>query len=374
MPLGLRQNNNLLHLTLDIWQEQIFFNEAAYPSGYFAAEILNVNDETLRELLTHGGEISHQMESLVCAEQSRFVKLLPELRSSVEKILDALWQCPPYSMLDKEQELRAIELLFSDASVRDLMEPESPARQFFFRYLTAVFSIPLGIFHFSVAGRYFEEGYLRRLKKRTETYFAMAAHDCFNSEWFWSMMQDLPVPDVEPFTITPELRSSYVFARHPKQEKETVFVNRYFFDRAISFYIFDLMNGLQHGHAPSQCCGCGTYFLTTNGHMPKYCDGIAPQDPRMTCRQYGAMMRQKEQNKQHPVYRLFTTRTNTIRKHHQRGKISDELRNEALYVAECLRDKALMDNDYAANGYAHDMEQETLYAQARARLAREDRP
>lgn len=47
MPLGLRQNNNLLHLTLDIWQEQIFFNEAAYPSGYFAAEILNVNDETL---------------------------------------------------------------------------------------------------------------------------------------------------------------------------------------------------------------------------------------------------------------------------------------------------------------------------------------
>ena len=225
-----------------------------------------------------------------------------------------------------------------------------------------------------MAARYFEEGYLRRLKKRTETFFAMAAHDCFNSEWFWDMMRDLPVPDVEPFTITPDLRSSYVFARHPKQEKETVFVNRYFFDHAISFYIFDLMNGLQHGHAPSRCCGCGTYFLTTNGHMPKYCDGIAPQDPRMTCRQYGAMMRQKEQNKQHPVYRLFTTRTNTIRKHHQRGKISDELRNEALYVAESLRDKALMDNDYAANGYAHDMEQEAIYAQAKVRLAREDRP
>ena len=77
---------------------------------------------------------------------------------------------------------------------------------------------------------------------------------------------------------------------------------------------------------------------------------------------------------QHPVYRLFTTRTNTIRKHHQRGKISDELRNEALYVAENLRDKALMDNDYAASGYAHDMEQEAIYAQARARLAREDGP
>ena len=90
-----------------------------------------------------------------------------------------------------------------------------------------------------------------------------------------------------------------------------VFVNRYFFESAISFLTFDLMNGLHHVHAPSKCRGCAKYFLTTNGHMPKYCDGIAPQDSRMTCRQYGAMMQQKEKNKQHPIYRLFSTRTNT---------------------------------------------------------------
>ena len=88
----------------------------------------------------------------------------------------------------------------------------------------------------------------------------------------------------------------------------------------------------------------------------------------MTCRQYGAMMRQKEQNKQHPIYRLFSTRTNTIRKHHERGKISDELREQALALAEELRDKALLDNDYAAIGYAQDMEQERIYAEAKKRL------
>ena len=33
-----------------------------------------------------------------------------------------------------------------------------------------------------------------------------------------------------------------------------------------------------------------------------------------------------------------------------------------------------MDNDYAANGYAHDMEQESLYEQAKRRLGREGRP
>ena len=101
---------------------------------------------------------------------------------------------------------------------------------------------------------------------------------------------------------------------------------------------------------------------------------MEPQDSRLTCRQYGAMMHQKEQNKQHLDYRLFTTRTNTIRKHHQRGEISAELRREALYLAGAYRDRELMDNDCAAEDYVHDMEQETLYAQARARLAQEDKP
>ena len=41
MPLGIQQNNNFLHLTMDVWQDQIFFNETVYPAGHFAAELLN---------------------------------------------------------------------------------------------------------------------------------------------------------------------------------------------------------------------------------------------------------------------------------------------------------------------------------------------
>lgn len=60
----------------------------------------------------------------------------------------------------------------------------------------------------------------------------------------------------------------------------------------------------------------------------------------------------REQNKQPLVYRRFTTRIKAIRRHYQRDKISDELCREALYIAEILQYKALMDNDYVANGYA----------------------
>ena len=166
----------------------------------------------------------------------------------------------------------------------------------------------------------------------------------------------------------PRVVTGFKYFQDENDEEKWKTAQRVICKRAIDFYIFDLMNGLHHGHAPSQCQGCGRYFLTTNGHIPKYCDGVAPQDSRYTCRQYGAMMHQKEQNKQHPVYRLFNTRTGTIRKHHQRGKISDDLRREALYLAESYRDKALMDNDYAADGYARDMELEHIYAEAEKRL------
>ena len=181
-------------------------------------------------------------------------------------------------------------------------------------------------------------------------------------------MRGLPMADIEAFTIFPKIASSYVFAQSPRNEEEMVFVQRINFPTPMQFYCFDLLNGMHHVHAPSRCQNCGRYFLTTSGHQPKYCDGIAPQDSRMTCRQYGAMQHQKERNKQHPVYRIFSTRTNTIRKHHQRGKISDELRQAALKLAEEYRDKALLDNGYASHSYAQDMEQEHLYAEARKRL------
>ena len=368
MPLGIEQNNHLLSLTLDVWQDQIFFNDSAFPAGYFAADILNVSDETMRELLTHGGEISFQVEALANAGHEEFIKLLPETRTSMEKLLDALWKCPPYNLLDQGKELHALDVLFDPGLVDELLKPESPVRQFFFRYLTAGFSIPLGIFHFAAAGWYFEAGYLHRLKKRTETHFAIATHDCFTSEDFWTDMRGLPMADIEAFTIFPAIASSYVFAQSPRNEEEMVFVQRINFPTPMQFYCFDLLNGMHHVHAPSRCQNCGRYFLTTSGHQPKYCDGIAPQDSRMTCRQYGAMQHQKEQNKQHPVYRIFSTRTNTIRKHHQRGKISDELRQAALKLAEEYRDKALLDNDYAEHGYALDMEQEHLYGETRKRV------
>lgn len=183
----------------------------------------------------------------------------------------------------------------------------SPGLDFYIRYCRAMAAAPLAIYHFCLAGWFFESDYLRRLCKRDENHFGVAAKDCFNGDLFWKEMRELGGVDIETFSVEPHLTSTCALVRNPKDEKKMVFVSRVRFDSLMDFYTFDLFNGLHHGHAPSQCLCCGKHFLTTTGHIPKYCDGISPQNPSMTCRQYGAMMHQKENNKDHPIYRVFAT-------------------------------------------------------------------
>lgn len=361
MPIGTFQTNNLLHITIDTWQDQVFFNGTAYPAGTFATEVLNMDLEVMQSLVVQAGAVSHLAEQLALADREQFSVLLTQVRIEVAGVLDALWHFPPYSLMDRGTEDEVLEAIFAEEALDKLTDLTSEVRQFFFRYLTACFAIPLGIFHFGWACDYFADNYLSKLNKRNETHFAVAAHDCFNSESFWKEMATLPLPDIEAFTVTPRLASSYVFARHPKHKKEMVFVSRLRFERAMDFYVYDLLSGLHYGNAPSQCLNCGRYFLTTNGHKPKYCNGNDPQRPSFTCRQMGAKRHLKESNEDHPIYQLCRTRCGTICKHEERGKISHEVRVAAIQLATQYRDKALLDRAYAAGQYKVDMETDRLY-------------
>ena len=369
MPMGIRQTNNFLHSTLDVWHNQVFFNEEAYPAGYFAASVLNISMDEINSLMEKSGALLELAPLLMSEDPQLYNRVWLELRHRMITLAEALWQYEPFSHTDRGAEQRLIDTLLSKEYFPRIITSDSREQDFFMGYISALIQLPHALYHFMAAGRFFELDYLRRLKRRDESYFVTAAHDCFNSDLFWQEMKSLANPQMEPLTLTPQLRSSYVFAQNPKREKEMVFVQRIFFDSYMDMLCFDLLNGLHHGHAPNQCQCCGKYFLTTNARTPKYCDGIAPQDPRLTCRQYGAQQGHKEKNKNHPVYALFRTQTNTIRKHAERGKIDEALRTEALKTAAELRDKALMDNAYAEDGYKRDMELDAVYDSARKRLA-----
>lgn len=352
MPMGINQTNNAMHITLDVWGDKVFYNGREYPAGYFAASVLNLTDEQLEELFLLSVEPHKSPENM---------------RDATVAYLRKLHEYEPFSLQDWNTEMRVLDMLFSDSFIASLDENDSHM-EFAARYLDSINRIPLALIHFVTAIQYFTTQYLMRLKRRDETHFAAAAHDCFNSDEFKKVIEYLTGIEVEVFTHSPALRSSYNFASHPKREKEMVFVNRVMFESYMDFLMFDLLNGLHHGHAPARCQNCGKYFLTENAHAVQYCDGIAPQNPRYTCRQYGAMQHQKEENENHPINTPFKTRTATIRQHHKRGKISKELRDKSLEICKEYRDAAFLDKKFAEEEYILLMEQEAVYAEARRRL------
>ena len=51
MPMGSKQNNDIIWLSLDVWKDRVFFNEQSFPAGYFAAAALDVSDDDMIELI-----------------------------------------------------------------------------------------------------------------------------------------------------------------------------------------------------------------------------------------------------------------------------------------------------------------------------------
>lgn len=368
MPMGDLQKNNMLYFLLDSWDDRVFMEGASYPAGHFAVSIMNISDDDLKQMLDCYEPLALFAGLILENEIQRAKEFVPQVKAAAENLIDLLWQQEPFLHMNKSVELRQIDTLFSERAIDDLAGVAPSLREYVLDYTRALAGTPWGIFSFVCAARYFEEGYIRRVKSRCETAFALAAEDCFNSDRFKTDLREVQERSVQPFSVSPNVRSTYVFARNPKKEKELVFVNRNIFERIVDFYSWDLFNGMHHGHAPCRCLYCGKYFLTETKHRVMYCDSISPDNPKYTCRQQGARLHQAEQNKNHPIYRIFRTRTNTIRKHWERGKISEEFKKAAIQIAEEHRDYALFNNNYAATQYAEDMKQERVYEEARKRL------
>jgi hypothetical protein len=363
--------NSILNFTMDLWEDKVFFDEREYPAGYFAMSVMNRTKEENTELLKSAGLMLHDLSDFLHAGGREEAKqILERLRPRLLSLLDDIWRIEPFSLLDKEFEVHTIDILFDDKGFDDLIRESSHSREFFECYVLAYVRVEQAVVNFETVAWTFEKNCLHHLKQRNETFYVYATGDFFNDLERWAeYSQQYELMNIENFTISPQVRSTYAMMRHPTKDKTMLFATRLLFNQFIDFYVYDLFNGMHHGHAPFQCENCGRYFLNTTGHMTKYCDNPSPQDPTLNCRQVGAKTRQKEKNKDHPVYALYNTRCNTIRKQHERKKISDELRAAALNVVQEFREKALFDNVYTVEGYARDMELSAIYAAAQRKLS-----
>ena len=90
MPMGIKQTNNLLHMTLDRWNDQVFLNGTAYPAGYFACEAMNISLDELPQLREISDQISIHAERVYSGGAEELRELLPAMKLLVSSLINAL--------------------------------------------------------------------------------------------------------------------------------------------------------------------------------------------------------------------------------------------------------------------------------------------
>ena len=147
MPLGDRQENDLVHITLDVWQDKVYYLGKEYPAGYFAAGVLNASDDLIVNTVREGEFLMNAYQLARIGGREELFELLPMLWDAVKKLLEALREVPPFSLWDMEEELRKMEEMFSRNHLDKLVE-DPIEREIFMIYLLGGIMIPMSVYHF----------------------------------------------------------------------------------------------------------------------------------------------------------------------------------------------------------------------------------
>ena len=142
MPLGVMQNNSFLKLTLDVWQDKVFYCAREYPAGYFATSVLDISDDELFETMEASATVLAHHQLITTGTKEQLGELLPSLKAELLRLAELLWRYPPFCFNDKEQERHLIDMMLAPETLNDIARPDSPGRDFFLRYLDAIVRVP----------------------------------------------------------------------------------------------------------------------------------------------------------------------------------------------------------------------------------------
>ena len=94
------------------------------------------------------------------------------------------------------------------------------------------------------------------------------------------------------------------------------------------------------GNVPRRCHNCRHFFLTVGGHDTVYCNRIAPDETKRTCRQVGAHRKEKYKNEM-PIHKEYSKAYNRLKGRKNRGSISTDEWNRLVATIQDWRDAAL---------------------------------
>lgn len=362
-------------LSLDFWQGTVIYGGKVFDGGTLGCDSLNIPSSVIAQL------------NVLCLSLNLFMAtintgngnpaLLPAARESAKQIAALLEKVKPFSYLDTSSVTDDIERIFSEdylananayyvavqnGTLAGLTDPRYEKAMVLLRVLPVMAHLGFSLGEYQKTMIAFADKLNKPGCKRTPEGYAelfgsaFPATPNFDDGGTWMSMTNATV--------------QYIPVVRPGCEV-SMLVKRMHYVSFVGMFRSDLFEGLCEGHAPKKCPICGRWFLTTNARPTKYCGGYAPGDKlHRTCRQIGNLKgrEQRELAADHPLKQIYETRLNTINRYVKRGSLDQKLAEVMKKLAKDKMYQAISNVSYAQEGYAKEMEQDALKAEAEAQL------
>jgi len=373
--------NGMKFFSADYRDETVIVAGKPFPVGSFVVQILNIfydNDAAQRISVFH----DYRWKVQWCLEEEY---LFPKNLERAAEELDLVWRTlpriVPFQWLDADAEKERYHNLLSVENGRVITT--------YYRLRSMYGDISEGEAALDICHRsYYDKDLFRKAQglireiQDTLHFYESIAEDLGTAFYelrdFVSALDTIPSYDESHLlalagtVLSPrklDILTEYVAI--PKGKKMTT-ARRLQFGDYYSFLMTDFYEGLHRGHYPRRCPICGNYFLMDSARRQLYCNGYAPKEltgkKRMTCRNYGAKIKAREQAVGNPVTELYNRRMQYLRVNKHRGNLSDAFMEAAkAYLLE-KKEEAILDEIYAQDGYLRDMELDTMLNAVQQRL------
>ena len=316
--------------------DTVFLDGAAFPLGQLTTDVLNLDSEVLTETDQRVDDFISVMWTLL---QEKTDSAARSAQERLNAVWDLVFDLPVYRSLrlDTETAWSLFPDLLSDRTKwSEVLEVDSEGHQMFEDFLSGLeyFAESLRNFRGQLDGML--ELYFEPLSRHSAEAYAEAYAAYFTD---MAAAGELFFPEQE-FTQSFPAQLCFVPMAHPAEAEKVLLVEKAEFRYLSHFLYTDFYRGLMAGNASRRCHNCGRYFLLTAGYNTCYCNRVAPGETERTCRKVGAHRKANHPTGLSPAGVEYRKVYNRLKARKQRGKISRDEWNAALYQVQEVLDLA----------------------------------
>lgn len=150
MKIGTDQYNTFDTMTMDCWNDRVYYEGKEFPAGHFAAEILNFAGAIHDPLLERITVLTALVDDLSTAEKSKRHDIAAQLKPLLRNTVSWLYTCPPFCYCEEQRAYEDLEHALSEERLdRDYEEEEAHLPYLALSFCEPILRILVAIYNFA---------------------------------------------------------------------------------------------------------------------------------------------------------------------------------------------------------------------------------